>query len=141
MTGQKLTAMMIFGSLSFIFGILFSISLFGVIPSIFVGVFVAVLTAAFIFLAKTNRYAFARGFIGLGVVFLVVPMAAIAALGPSVADGTGRMRLDDNWMTETAIVVVAFGGLVFGTIIGLVLVLIGGLMHRTPKSPVSRPAA
>lgn len=144
MSGPKLTATVVFGTLSFVFGGLFTAGLNGVPVAIIVGLLMAAATATFIFFAGTGRHAFARGFLGLGVVFIVVPIAALAGLGQQVADGTlpvlqgtGQLTEDDAaWLFVSSIV--ASAGLIFGIVVGLLLVLIGGLMHRKRQPPGER---
>lgn len=144
MTGPKLTSLILFGALSFVFGFLFTVGLNGMFGGLATGVIVAGLTCAFIWFAKTGRHAFARGFLGLGAVFIIVPVAALAGFGEQVADGTlaaiqtGSSLTDEEASALFLSSIFASAGLVFGMIVGLVLVLIGGLMHRGP-APTSAP--
>lgn len=140
MTGPKLTSMILFGALAFVFGILFTIGLNTTFGAIATGVIVAGATCAFIWFARTGRQAFARGFLSLGAVFIIVPIAALAGFGEQVADSTLTALQSDVGLSEDEAAslflssVFASAGLVFGMIIGLILVLIGGLMHRTQKT-------
>ena len=140
MTGPKLTAIILFGVLSFAFGALFSLGLNGVLAAIIVGLIMAFGAGVFIYFAKTGRLAFARGFLALGTVCIVVPIAALAGLGEQVANGTLPVLQDTTVLTDheavtftmTEFVVpslVASAGVVFGMLVGLILVIIGGLMH------------
>lgn len=140
MTGPKLTAMILFGALSFTFGAILSLGLNGALSAVATGAFVAALVCAFIWFAKTGRYAFARGFLGLGAVFIIVPIAAIAGLGELVSETslttweTGGVLTEEEASALFVSSIVASAGLVFGIVVGLVLVLIGGLMHRPQKT-------
>lgn len=140
MTGPKLTALIVFGTLSFVFGALFSIGLSGIISAVVTGAFVAALVCALIWFAKTGRHAFARGFLGLGAVFIIVPLAALIDLGEQIANDALPILQDASALSdqEAAILamseftvpsIVASAGIVFGMIVGLILVIIGGLMH------------
>lgn len=141
MTGPKLTAMIIFGTLAFLFAILFTIGLISGFGAIATGAIVAALTCAFIFYAQTGKHGFARGFLALGAVFIVVPIAALSGLGEQVADASLTIINPDEDLTEDAAnalflsTLFASAGLVFGIIVGLILVLIGGLMHRPATTP------
>ncbi|WP_341863390.1 hypothetical protein [Gymnodinialimonas sp. 57CJ19] len=136
MTGPKLTSMIVFGTLSLLFGALFSVGLNGVGTAFLVGVIVAGATCAFIWFAKTGRQAFARGFIGLGAVFLIVPVAALSGLGDQLVEtSTAVMENGGTFTDEDASMLFlstlfASAGLLFGMFAGFILVLIGGLMHR-----------
>lgn len=144
MTGPKLTAMILFGVLSFLFGALFSVGLNGALSAALTGAVVAALTCAFIWFAQTGRHAFARGFLGLGAVFIVVPIAALAGLGELVSDTSiaaweAGGLLTEQEATDLALSsIFASAGLIFGIVIGLILVLIGGLMHRR-TTPATTP--
>ena len=144
MTGPKLTAMIVFGLLSFVFGILFTIGLNSTFTALMVGAIVAGLTCAFIYFAKLGRHAFARGFLGLGAVFIVIPVLALVGLGEEVATGTLTSLQTNGTLSEeeaSALFlssIFASAGLVFGMIVGFILVLIGGLVHRVPKPSVAQ---
>lgn len=139
MTGPKLTSMIVFGALAFLFAILFTIGLNSAFGAIVTGVIVAALTCAFIWFAASGRQTFARGFLSLGAVFIIVPVAALAGFGEQVADTslvaiqTGGSISEEEASALFLSSIFASAGLVFGIIIGLVLVLIGGLMHRPAK--------
>lgn len=141
MTGSKLTAMIVFGVLSFAFAILFTIGLNSAFGAIVTGFIAAGLTCAFIYFATTGKQGFARGFLALGMVFIIVPIAALAGFGEQVAESSiSFLEADGSFSEEetTALVlssIFASAGLVFGIIVGLILVLIGGLMHRPAKAP------
>ncbi|GAB5446965.1 hypothetical protein [Gymnodinialimonas sp.] len=145
MTGPKLTALILFGALSFAFGFLFTVGLNGAFGGLMTGVIVAALTCAFIWFANNGRHAFARGFLGLGAVFIIVPIAALAGFGEQVAEGTLTAIQNGSSLTEEEAgalflsSIFASAGLVFGIIFGLILVLIGGLMHRSPASTPEAP--
>lgn len=136
MSGPKLTSMIVFGTLSLLFGALFSIGLNGIGTAILVGAIVAGATCAFIWFAQTGRQAFARGFIGLGAVFLIVPVAALSGYGDQIAEtSTAVMENGGTFTDEEASMlflstIFASAGLLFGMFAGFILVLIGGLMHR-----------
>lgn len=143
MTGPKLTSMIVFGTLSFLFAILFTIGLnsgFGVIMT---GLIVTALVCAFIWFAATGRQAFARGFLGLGAVFIIVPIAALAGFGEQLVDTTvttweaGGTLTEEEASTLFLSSIFASAGLIFGIIVGLILVLIGGLMHKQAKPDVA----
>lgn len=138
MTGSRLTAMILFGTLGGVFGVLFTIGLNSAFAALATGVIVAGMIGAFIWFARSGHHAFARGFLGLGAVFIVVPVAALAGFGEQIADGSIAAIQSGVSMTEaeaSALVlssIFASAGLVFGMVVGLVLILIGGLMHRRP---------
>lgn len=140
MTGPKLTAMILFGALSFVFGLLFAGPIVGAFGGLVTAFIVAVGTAALIYFAETGKQAFARGFLALGAVFIVVPVVGLAGLGEQVADVAVQAIEGENAVSEEefgAIAVTsifATAGLAFGFIVGLILVLIGGLMHRRPST-------
>ncbi|QXT39803.1 hypothetical protein [Gymnodinialimonas ceratoperidinii] len=144
MTGPKLFSMIIFGTLAFFFAFLFSIGLNNAFGSLATATIGAALTCAFIWFARSARHAFARGFLGLGAVFIIVPVAALAGFGEQISNGAMASLQSGTSMTEeetSALVlssVFASAGLVFGLVVGLILILIGGLMHRnttaTPNS-------
>lgn len=140
MSGPKLTAMIVFGTLSFLFAILFSLGLNGTFEAVATGIVVTALVCVFIWFAKTRRHAFARGFLGLGAVCIIVPFAALAGFGEQVAEEsltalqTGQILSEDEVSLLMISSIFASAGLVFGLIVGLILVLIGGLMHRPEKA-------
>lgn len=143
MSGPKLTAMILFGALSFVFGFLFTVGLNGAFGALATGAIVAGLTCAFIWFSTTGRHAFARGFLSLGAVFIIVPVAALVGFGEEVAEGTLTAIQNGGSLSEeeaSALFlssIFASAGLVFGIVVGLILVLIGGLMHRrtAPETP------
>lgn len=148
MTGPKLTAMILFGSLSLLFGFTFTVGLNGAFGALATGVIAAGLTCAFIWYASIGRHAFARGFLSLGAVCIIVPVAALVGFGEQVADGTLTTLQDGGSLSEEEAgmlfvsSILASAGLVLGLIVGLILVLIGGLMHRRPAeapSPETTP--
>lgn len=136
LTGPKLTSMIVFGVLTFAFGVLFTIGLNSTFGALMVGAIVAALTCAFIFFANTGRAAFARGFLGLGAVFIVIPVMALVGLGEQVAEGTLTSLQTNGTLSEEEAAslflssIMASAGLVFGMVVGFILLLIGGLMHR-----------
>lgn len=135
MTGPKLIAMILFGVLSFFFALMFSVGLNGMGAALVVGLLMAALTCGFIYFATTGRHAFARGFLGLGAVCIIVPIAALSGFGEQVAEGTlPALQTNGALSEEEASIfvvssIVASAGVVFGMIIGLIFVVIGGLMH------------
>lgn len=141
MTGPKFTSMIVFGTLSFLSAIMFTIGLNSGFGAVVTGIIVAALVCAFIWFAASGRQAFARGFLGLGAVFIIVPIAALAGFGEQVAEGSLTALQNGESMTEdeASMLIVssifASAGLVFGLFVGLILVLIGGLMHKgsTPE--------
>ncbi len=140
MTGPKLTAMIVFGALSFLFAFLFTIGLNSAFGAIATGAIVAGLACAFIYFAKSIKQGFARGFLALGMVFIIVPIAALAGFGDQLAETVltvqdGIRITEDETATLMLQSAFATAGLVFGIIVGLILVLIGGLMHRPPNTP------
>ena len=115
------------------------------------GAIVAALVCAFIWFAKTGRQAFARGFLGLGAVFIIVPVAALSGFGEQVTEASltalqnGEGLTDEEASTLFLSSIFASAGLIFGMIVGLILVLIGGLMHRPakvtpPQTPPEMPS-
>ncbi|UWQ96008.1 hypothetical protein K3728_01830 [Rhodobacteraceae bacterium M385] len=144
MSGPKLTSMIVFGTLSLLFGALFSIGLNGVGTAFVVGVIVAGATCAFIWFAKTGRQAFARGFIGLGAVFLIVPVAALSGYGDQIADTSTAVMANGGAFTDEEAsmlflsTIFASAGLLFGMFAGFILVLIGGLMHRNKPTETAQ---
>ena len=140
MTGPKLFSMIIFGTLAFFFAFLFTIGLNSAFGSLATATVCAALTCAFIWFAHSARHAFARGFLGLGAVFIIVPIAALAGFGEQISNGAMASLQTGTSMTEeetSALVlssVFASAGLIFGLIVGLILILIGGLMHRTSNA-------
>jgi hypothetical protein len=137
MTGPKLFSMIIFGTLTFFFAYLFSIGLNNAFGSLVTAMVCAALTCAFIWFARSARHAFARGFLGLGAVFIIVPVAALAGFGEQISNGaiaslqTGTSLSEEETGALVLSSVFASAGLIFGWIVGLILILIGGLMHRT----------
>lgn len=140
MTGPKLIAMIIFGTLAFLFGVLFTIGLNSAFGAIIGGVIVAALVCVFIWFAATGQQVFARGFLGLGAVFIIVPVAALLGFGEQMADSSlialqsGEGFSDEEASALFLSSIFASAGIIFGIIVGLLLVLIGGLMHRTPQA-------
>lgn len=140
MTGPQLTSMIVFGTLSFLFAILFTIGLNSTFGAIATGAIVAAMTCAFIYFAQTGKQGFARGFLALGAVFIIVPIAALAGFGEQVTEASLTVLQPDVNLTEDEAAalflssIFASAGLVFGIIIGLILVLVGGLMHRPPQA-------
>lgn len=136
MTGPKLTALILFCCLSLLFGVLLSIGIVGGLGSIPIGLLAAGATGALIWFAETGRTAFARGFMALGAVFIVVPVVGLGGLGDQLGNAAIQAVEADNTLSEEEISALALrsifasAGLVFGVVVGLILVLIGGLMHR-----------
>lgn len=141
MMGPKRTAMILFGALGGVFGALFAIGLNNAFGALATGVIAAGLTGTFIWFARTGHHAFARGFLGLGAVFIVIPFAVLAGFGAQVAEGSiAAIQSSANVTEEEATAlflssIFVSAGLVFGIVVGVVLVLIGGLMHRRPPAP------
>lgn len=143
MTGPKLISMILFGALTWVFGFIFTIGLNGAFSAIMTGTIVATLTCVFIWFAGTSQHAFARGFLGLGAVFIIVPVAALMGFGERLAETSLTALETSVALTEeesSALIVsslLASAGLIFGIFVGLILVLIGGLMHRRkqPETP------
>jgi hypothetical protein len=142
MNGPKLTALMLFGAFAFVFAVLFSIGIVGGIGAILTGLLAAAGTGALIWFAETGKIAFARGFLALGAVFIIVPVVALGGLGEQLGDAavqaidTETQLTEDEFNTLALQSIFASAGLVFGMIVGLILVLIGGLMHRRPTAPI-----
>jgi hypothetical protein len=143
MTGPKLTALILFCALAFAFGVLFSIGITGGVGSVLTGVLAAAGTGALIWFAETGKTAFARGFLALGAVFIIVPLVALGGLGEQLGDAAVQAVDTETLLSEDEIGALALrsifasAGLVFGLIVGMILVLIGGLMHRRPTSTPS----
>ncbi len=146
MSGPKLTAMILFGALALLFGFLFSVGIVGGIGAFLTGLIAAGGTCALIWFADTGKIAFARGFLALGAVFIVVPIVGLGGLGEQVGDAAVQAIGNETSLSEeefSALAVqsiFASAGLVFGLIVGLILILIGGLMHRRPAPPPPPPA-
>ncbi|MBY4894488.1 hypothetical protein KUL25_17155 [Rhodobacteraceae bacterium N5(2021)] len=136
MTGPKLISMILFGTLAWMFGFLFTVGLSGASGGLLAGVIVAGLSCTFIWFASCGRHAFARGFLSLGAVFIIVPVAGMVGFGEQVAETSvaalqsGEGLTDEEASALFLSSIMAGAGLIFGIIVGLVLVLIGGLMHR-----------
>lgn len=143
MTGPKLTALILFGALALLFAFLLSVGLVGGFGAVLTGLLAAAGTAALIWYADTGKTAFARGFLALGAVFIVVPIVGLGGLGEQLGDAAVQAVEGEAALTEDEIGALALqsifasAGLVFGLIVGMILVLIGGLMHRRPTSPPS----
>ncbi|MBL4627695.1 MAG: hypothetical protein JKY00_06605 [Roseicyclus sp.] len=146
MTGPKLTAMILFGALAFVFGVAFTIGLNSYFGALVTGAIAAALTCTLIWFAQTGTQAFARGFLALGAVFIIVPIAALSGFGGQIAESTvTALETGEGWSEEFTSAlfltsILASAGLVFGIIVGLILVLIGGLMHRPVRpTPSNAP--
>ncbi len=143
MTGPKFTALILFDSLAILFGFLLSVGIVGWVGAALVGLIASAGTGALIWFAETGRTAFARGFLALGAVFIVVPIVGLGGLGEQLGDAAvqaveGEAALTEDEFNALALQsIFASAGLVFGLIVGMILVLIGGLMHRRPTSPPS----
>ncbi|MBF9044535.1 hypothetical protein HKCCE4037_14420 [Rhodobacterales bacterium HKCCE4037] len=145
MTGSKLTALIIFGALALLFGFILSVGIVGGFGAFAVGVICAAGTGALIWFADSGKIAVARGFLGLGAVLIVVPIVGFAGLGEQVSDaavqaiGNEQTLTDEQLGTLAVQSIFASAGFAFGLIVGLILVLIGGLMHRRPANPPVPP--
>lgn len=135
LTGPKLVAMILFGFLAFAVTFLFSIGLTSGRTASLSGLVTAGLTSAAILLADDNRRAFARGILGLGAVFVLVPLAVVAQWGEDLATGATGGLSDAERGEILAISVLFSAGLVFGLVAGGLLLLAGGLLHRRPARP------
>ncbi len=145
MTGPKLTALILFCALSILFGFLLSVGIAGGTVALLVGCLAAAGTGALIWFATTGRIAFARGFLGLGCVLVVVPIITLGGLGEAFTDAAGQaidpgeVVTDEELSTLALQSIFASAGLVFGLVVGLILILIGGLMHKRTAAPPPLP--
>ncbi|MEX3017072.1 hypothetical protein [Gymnodinialimonas hymeniacidonis] len=141
MSGPKLTALVLFCALALLFGFILSVGVVGGFGGFLTGVIAAAGTGAFIWFADIGKIAFARGFLALGAVFIVVPIVGLAGLGEQVGDVavetlTTEQSLTEEQFNQLAITsIFASAGLIFGIVVGLILILIGGLMHKRPAPP------
>lgn len=144
MTGPKLTALILFGILSLLFAFLFVIGLTSAMTAMLTGLISAAATCTLIWFAETGKRAFARGFLALGAVFVFVPVAGLGAWGEQIADTAlvaleSAEGLSDDAASSLAITsILASAGLVFGMVFGAILILIGALMHRAPRTRDTR---
>lgn len=141
MTGPKLTALILFDALALLFGFLLSVGIVGWFGALLTAMLASAGTGALIWFADTDKTAFARGFLALGAVFIVVPVVGLAGLGEQWGDaavqavGTETTLSEEELSALTLRSVFATAGLAFGLLVGMILVLIGGLMHRRPATP------
>lgn len=141
MAGPKLTAMILFGALALVFGFVLSATIVGTFGGALTGLIAAAGTGVLIRFAETGRTAFARGFLALGAIFIVVPVVGLAGLGEQVGEVATQALEGDRSLGEDEFGALALTsifasvGLVFGMIFGLILILVGGLMHRRRVPP------
>ncbi|WP_224816863.1 hypothetical protein [Hasllibacter sp. MH4015] len=145
MSGPKLTAMILFGALALVFGFILSATIVGAFGGFLTGLIAAAGVCALIWFADLEKLAFARGFLGLGAVFIVVPIVGLAGLGEQVSEvavqalETGESVTEDEFGAIAITSIFASAGLVLGMIIGLILILIGGLMHSRARKSAPPP--
>lgn len=145
MTGPKLTAMILFGALGFLFGFIFSIGLLGGFGALATGLIAAGATCTLIWFADTGKRAFARGFMALGAVFILVPVMALGgwaeqAGNVSLEALTNGTEFTEEQASEFVLTsIFASAGVIFGVVVGLILVLIGGLMHSGKRQVAPPP--
>lgn len=144
MTGPKLTAMILFGCLAFLFTFLFTVGLTSGMTATLAAIVAAAATAVLIRYADTGKRAFARGFMALGAVFIFIPIAAFGAWGEQFANSSAQTlrageTLSEEVYSELVVTsVFASAGLVMGLFVGAILVLIGALMHRQPRPAITQ---
>lgn len=98
------------------------------------GVALMVFTGLFIWFAQTDRYAIARGLISVGAVALAAPMAAVQAVTNDMLFSMfSEQNFDERFMELDAAIAISWRYVGFGTVVALVLIIAGGMMHRTPK--------
>jgi hypothetical protein len=140
MSGAKLTAMILFGALAFVFTYLFTVGLTSAATATLSGIVAAAATCALIWFAQTGKHAFARGFLALGAVFICVPVAGLGQWGEEFAASslqaveTGAGLSDEDYSQFVLTSIFASAGVVLGLVVGAILVLIGALMHRKPRA-------
>ena len=100
------------------------------------GMTAAAATGVFIWFARTNRIAIGRGLIALGATAFAAPLAATQAatndfLFTILADLDSPLQLNP-FFDET----IFFGWTLtaIGLGVAIVLIIIGGVMHRTPRA-------
>ena len=141
MTTHKLFALIIITLLTFAFAWLLSAGVIGIAGGTICGIIVATASAALIYNASTGKRAYARGFLALGATFILVPFVNLFAIGDQVVSNlpalsNGEQALQDEIFLASF---VASAGLIFGLVIGCILVAIGALMHLKPKTAIPPP--
>ncbi|OAN78958.1 hypothetical protein A8B78_00920 [Jannaschia sp. EhC01] len=99
------------------------------------GVALAATAGVFIWFAATNRFAIARGVIALGATAVAAPLAAIqAATNDFLFSAFANENPTPIWLEEFD-EVMALGWTMsgVGAVIGLILIIVGGVMHRAPR--------
>lgn len=148
MTGPRLTAMILFGALAFVFAFLFAVGLVGGLGALITGLVAAGATGALIHFVDpggSGKRAFGRGFMALGAVFILVPVASLGGWAEQAGDVTLQALTDGTRLTEeeasqfVLTSIFASAGVIFGMIIGLILVLIGGLMQSGKRNVAPPP--
>lgn len=98
------------------------------------GVALAAFTGIFIWFAPTNRTAIARGLIALGATALAAPMAAVSA----VTNDMLFSMFDENFGAQLvdldAMIATGWRNTGIGAVVALVLIIVGGRMHRRRDS-------
>ncbi len=95
------------------------------------GLVLAAMAGALIWVAGTDRRATARGIIAIGAAALTAPLAGMQAFFNdflySIADETEFARRLDTFETDQAM---GWSMVGVGVVCGLILMIVGGLMHR-----------
>lgn len=100
------------------------------------GAALAFFAGVFLWFAPSNRTAIARGIIALGATVIAAPLAAVEAVTNdflfSVLDETSGVP--NNFVTIDALLQRGWSMAAIGGAIGVILIIVGGVMHRTPRS-------
>jgi len=135
--------MILFGALGFVFAFVFAVGLVGGVGALVTGLVAAAATCALIRFVDpegSSKRAFGRGFMALGAVFILVPVMALGGWAEQAGDASLQALTDGTHFTDeqaSAFVltsILASAGVIFGMVVGLILVLIGGLMQSGKRS-------
>lgn len=100
------------------------------------GIAIAATAGVFIWFASTTRFAIARGVIALGATAIAAPMAAVQAATNDIMFSllSDEDQVVERFLTLDQVMETGWRNVAIGAALGIVLIIGGGLMHRTPRA-------
>lgn len=99
------------------------------------GIALCLFSGTFIWFAETNRFAVARALISSGATALAAPLAAIETMTNEglIALLADQDHIADNLLSLDVLLTTGWRNVAIGAGIAFVLIIAGGIVHRTPR--------